>query len=116
MCRLRQENEVAHDPKKHGVIVLYSSLDSGHPLVQRRLCGSKRTDSIHNSSKLPITDMNMLRRLMCCVGRAGSVGTARAQGRGPGLGHWTANGKGGSGGEEMNEDEWSPPPLPSPFL
>ena len=39
----------------------------------------------------------------------------RAQGRGLGLGHWTAHGRegggGGGGGEEMNEDEWSPLPL-----
>ena len=55
-----RETEVAHDPKKHGVTMLYSSLGSGHPLVQRRLCSSKRADSIHNSRKLPRTDMNML--------------------------------------------------------
>ena len=36
-----------------------------------------------------------------------------AQGRGLGLEHWTAHGKGGSGGEEMNENEYPPPP---PFL
>ena len=66
-------SEVAHDPKKHGVTVLYSGLSSGQPLVQRRLCSNKCVDSIHNNSKLPRTDMNMLQRQLCCVGRAGSV-------------------------------------------
>ena len=82
MCRLRRETEVAHDTKKHGVTVLYSSLDSGQLLVQRRLCGSKCADSIHNSSKLPRTDMNMLGDY-CAVyeGPAVSVG-AGAEGGG----------------------------------
>ena len=72
---------MAHDPKKHGVTVLYSSLGSGNPLVQRRLCGSKRADNIHNISKLPRTDMNTLRRVLCCVGRAGSVSRGRGRKR-----------------------------------
>ena len=61
--------------------VLYSSLGSGHPLAQRCLCISKRADSIHNNSKLPRTDMNMLRRLLCYVGRAGSVSRGWGRGR-----------------------------------
>ena len=64
---------MARDPKKHGMIVLYSGLGSGQPLVQRRLCSSKRENSINNSSKLPRTDMNMLWRLLCCIGRDGNV-------------------------------------------
>ena len=72
---------MAHDPKKHGVTMLYSSLGSGHPLVQRCLCSSKCADSIHNSSKLPRTDMNMLQRLLCCVGRVGSVSRGWGRGR-----------------------------------
>ena len=72
---------MAHDPKKHGMTVLYSSLGSGHPLVQRCLCSSKRADNIHNSSKLPRADMNMLRRLLCYVGRAGRVSRGWGRGR-----------------------------------
>ena len=73
MCRLRRETEVAHDTKKHDVTVLYSDLGSGQPLVHQRLCGSKHADSIYNNNKLHRTDMNMLQRLLYCVGRAGSV-------------------------------------------
>ena len=45
-----REIEVAHDPKKFGIILRYSDLGSGHPLVQRHLCTSKCIDNIHNSS------------------------------------------------------------------
>ena len=62
-----------HDPKKHGVTVLYSGLGLGQPLVLRGLCSSKRADRIHNSGKLPRTDRNMLRRLLYYVRRDGSV-------------------------------------------
>ena len=68
---------MTHDLKKHGVTICYSSLGSGHSLVQQRLCSSKCSDSIHNNSKLPRTDMNMLWRLLCCVGKDDSVGRCK---------------------------------------
>ena len=53
LCRLCladwRETEVAHNPKKHGVIVRESDLGSGHLLVQQCLSSSKCADRIHNS-------------------------------------------------------------------
>ena len=53
LCRLChadwRKTEVAQNPKKHGMILRESDLDSGHPLGQRCLSSSKCADSIHNS-------------------------------------------------------------------